>query len=286
MPVQDYVERLKDLPVMPEVAARIVTASGGGADMSFKELESIIKIDAGLTAKILKIANSALYARQREIRSLQTAITLLGFKNIKNLVLLVSASQMFPRLRRSPFYATYWRHSILSAFLSRAVAQRCGRGDAAEELFLSGLLHDIGQAVLFNAGPEEYEKLLEAERLGAMPLEALEQQVLGVDHRVIGGEVLTRWNFPTLYVDTALEHDSPNIASSHKSLVILVSVAGIMAEALAAGTLAAPRREIFQKLAPYTCVDPAVVDAPLDAWSAELRKDPLFQEYHALFGIS
>jgi HD-like signal output (HDOD) protein len=286
MPVQDYVERLKDLPIMPEVAAKVVAASGGGLDMSFKDLESIIKVDPGLTAKILKIANSALYARQREIKSLQTAITLLGFKNIKNLVLLVSASRMFPRLRASAFHSTYWKRSILSAFLSKSLAVRCGRGDAAEELFLCGLLHDIGQAVLFNGSPEEYEQVLEAEKLGAMLLETIELQVLGVDHRVIGGEVLSRWNFPALYVDTALEHESLNVASSHKALVILVSVAGILAELIGAGTLAEPRRELFQKLAPYTCVDASVIDSPMDSWNAELRKDPLFQEYHELFGIS
>ncbi len=285
MPVQDYVERLKDLPVMPEVAAKVVSASEGRLDMSFKDLESIIKVDPGLTVKILKIANSALYARQREIKSLQAAITLLGFKNIKNLVLLVSASRMFPRLRSSPFHATYWKHSILSAFLAKALAVRCGRADAAEELFLCGLLHDIGQAVLFNGSPEEYEKVLDTEKLGAMLLEDIELQVLGVDHRIIGGEVLSRWNFPSLYVDTALEHESINIASSHKPLVILVSVACILAELIAAGTLPGPKRELFQKLAPYTCVEPAVIDAPVDPWNAELRKDPLFQEYHELFGI-
>ena len=286
MPAQDYLERLRDLPVMPEVAAKVIAASGSGADMSFRELESIIKVDGGLTAKILKIANSALYARQREIRNLQTAMTLLGFKNIRSLVLLVSASQMFPRLARSPFYATYWRHSILSAFLSRGIAQRCGRGDAAEELFLCGLLHDIGQAVLFNGSPEEYQKVLEGERLGAMARETLEEQVLDVDHRTLGGEVLRRWNFPSLYVDTALEHDSLNIASPHKVLIVVVSLASMMAEVLAAGSLSEPRREVFRSLAPYTCIDPGAVDAPLDGWRDELARDPLFKEYQALFGLS
>ena len=62
-----YLDRIRDLPVMPEVAAKVVNLTEGKLEISFKELESIIKVDPGLTAKILKIANSALYARQREI---------------------------------------------------------------------------------------------------------------------------------------------------------------------------------------------------------------------------
>ena len=73
---------LKHLPVMPAVSQKILQHAEGGEDISFKELEDLIKLDPGLTAKILKVANSALYARQREITTLQMAITLLGLKNI------------------------------------------------------------------------------------------------------------------------------------------------------------------------------------------------------------
>jgi hypothetical protein len=103
--VNDYIEQLKDIPVMPEVAAKVARLTEDRLEISFRELETIIKTDPGLTAKILKIANSALYARQREIKSLQMAITLLGFKNIKSLVLLITASGFFPRMRR----ALSWR---------------------------------------------------------------------------------------------------------------------------------------------------------------------------------
>jgi HD-like signal output (HDOD) protein len=279
-------DRIKDLPVMPEIAAKIMNMSEERLDLSFKDLESIIKVDPGLTAKILKIANSALYARQREINSLQTAITLLGFKNIRNLVLLVSATRMFPRLQKSRFHAQFWKHSILSAFMAREVAGRCGRKDALEEAFLSGLLHDVGQAVLFNAEPEQYERVLEAEKLGAMLVETIEEQLLGVNHRVIGGDVLARWNFPELYVDVALEHESFNIASSHKSLVILVSVGCLVAEKIVDGALSEPKREVFLKLSPYTCIAPSEIDGPLDSWHAGLKRDPLYQEFGSLFGIT
>lgn len=135
---------------MPEVAAKVMNLKEGGKEISFKELEGIIMMDPGLTSKILKIANSALYARQREITSLQMAITLLGFKNIRNLVLLLTASSMFPRMRTHSFHAGFWRHGTLAAFLSRGLVVRCAKGAGAEEAFIAGLLHDIGQAILYN----------------------------------------------------------------------------------------------------------------------------------------
>jgi putative nucleotidyltransferase with HDIG domain len=286
MPVQNYIDGLRDLPVMPEVAAKVLAFSEGGNDMSFRDLEAVIKADAGLTAKILKIANSALYARQREIKSLQMAITLLGFKNIKNVVMLVSASRLFPRLQKSTYHVAHWRHSLLSAFLARMLAGRSGRPDVAEELFLCGLLHDIGRAVLYSADPDGYERVLAAEKLGAMLAETLEEQVMGVNHRAVGGEVLSRWNFPSLYVDTALEHETLNIASPHKTLVILVSVASILADRISDGAVSPQRRELFQALAPYTPVPAAEIDAPAEPWNTALHEDPLFQEYQVFFGIT
>ena len=215
---------------MPEVAAKVMNLAEGGHDISFTELERIIKADSGLTARILKIANSALYARQREIKSLQMAITLLGFKNIKILVLLVTASNLFPQLRKSGFHEAYWKHSILSAFFSKKLAVKCGRSDIAEEAFIAGLLHDIGQVVLACSSPEQYRQALEAERLGALLLETIEEQMFDANHRDVGGALLKKWNFPELYADVALEHETINIGSPHKTLVILVSVSSILSE--------------------------------------------------------
>lgn len=280
-----YLDRIRDLPVMPEVAAKVVNLTEGKLEISFKELESIIKVDPGLTAKILKIANSALYARQREIKSLQMAITLLGFKNIKSLVLLITASNLFPRMRASVFHKTYWKHCILSAFISKSLAVRCGRSEAAEEAFIAGLLHDIGQAALFTASPAEYGQALEAEKLGALLLETIEEQMFGVNHRQVGGALLKKWNFPVPYVDVALEHESLNISSAHKSFVILVSAGCLLAEMLESGAIPALKEGLLQKLLPYTCLGAAEVPGLAAAYAAELRQDRLFQEYQVLFDI-
>ena len=270
---------------MPEVAAKVMNLAEGGHDISFTELERIIKADSGLTARILKIANSALYARQREIKSLQMAITLLGFKNIKILVLLVTASNLFPQLRKSGFHEAYWKHSILSAFFSKKLAVKCGRSDIAEEAFIAGLLHDIGQVVLACSSPEQYRQALEAERLGALLLETIEEQMFDANHRDVGGALLKKWNFPELYADVALEHETINIGSPHKTLVILVSVSSILSEKFTQSGIPGPKQEILGALLPHTCLTLAQIDDFISACAAELAQDGLFQEYKLLFNI-
>jgi HD-like signal output (HDOD) protein len=279
---EKYLEQIKDLPVMPEVAAKVVNLTEDRLEISFKELESIIKVDPGLTAKILKIANSALYARQKEIRSLQMAITLLGFKNIKSLVLLLTATNLFPRIRRTAFHHDYWRRSLHCAFLSRNLAVRCSRSEAAEEAFIAGLLHDIGQAVLFNAAPEQYLQALEAEKLGALSMETIEEQLFGVNHRQIGGTLLEKWNFPDLYADAARDHDTLNITSVHKPLVILISVAGIIAAAMDGEPVGEARREVFAQLLPYTCLGNADIPGLARDFTPQLAQDKLLQEFQGL----
>jgi putative nucleotidyltransferase with HDIG domain len=282
--VDTYLDRVKDLPVVPEVAAKVMNLKEGGKEISFKELEAIIKVDPGLTSRVLKIANSALYARQREITSLQMAITLLGFNNLRNLVLLLTASSLFPRMKKSSFHAGFWRHCILSAFIARGIALRCQKA-AAEEAFTAGLLHDIGQAVLYNADPDSYERAMETARLGSTSLETIEEQMFGVNHRQVGGAVLKRWNFPELFADTAEEHESLNIGSPHKSIIIMVSVAGLLAEKITDAGLSPLGTDLLSRLLPYTCLAGMDVDTLAKGYSDEMSRDPLYQEYQALFGV-
>ncbi len=144
----DIERAMKELPVIPDVAMKIVGMAEENMDLSFGQLEDLIKLDPVLSAKILKVANSALYARQREITSLKMAISLIGFKTIKSLVLLISASNLFSKYRKTQFYRMFWRHSLYSAFTSKRLTLLSSTKDWAEQLFLTGLFHDIGQIAL------------------------------------------------------------------------------------------------------------------------------------------
>jgi HD-like signal output (HDOD) protein len=283
--IEQYEPYLKNLPVFPDVAARVLAMAEDRQEVSFKQLEGTISLDPGLTAKVLKVANSALYARQREIKSLQTAITLLGLKNIRSLVLLVAASSAFAQFTQTRFYQFFWRHSILSAFFARHIALRAARKEAAEECFVGAVLHDIGQVAFFNAGAERYGPVADLLEQGRETVEELETRLYGLNHRELGSSILKKWNFPDLYADMALEHQSLNITSTHKALIILVSIADILAEAGRVGLLGEEKERLLAALLPHTPLSAGDVDYYRSRFLADLGQDLLFHECQSLFRI-
>jgi putative nucleotidyltransferase with HDIG domain len=270
---------------MPDVATKILSIAEDKLDISFKELEDIIRVDPGLTAKVLKIANSAMYARQREIKSLQMAITLLGFKNLKSLVLLVTASGTFARDRNDRFYQHFWKHSILTAFLARHMAIRCNRKDTSEDCFIAGLLHDIGQVALYNADRERYQPVVTALIEGKTPVEPGEEEIYGVNHRQIGASLLARWSFPELYADTALEHQSLNVTSAHKATIFIVSSADLVAELIRVGMLEAEYDQLLSEFTQRTELSGVDIQYYKRSFMRDMQKDPLFLECRSLFGL-
>jgi putative nucleotidyltransferase with HDIG domain len=282
---EEFEKYLKTMPVMPDVAAKILSIAEDRLDISFKDLEDIIKVDPSLTAKVLKIANSAMYARQREIKSLQTAITLLCFKNLKSLVLLVTASGAFARDRNDRFYQYFWKHSILTAFLARHMAIRCNRKDAAEDCFIAGLLHDIGQVALYNADRERYQPAVDALIEAKSPVEQIEQEIYGADHRDIGASLLGKWSFPELYVDAAREHQSLNITSPHKAAIFIVSTADLAGEAIRMGVLDPESDRLLAELIQRTELTDRDIQYYRNSFMGDMRNDPLFLECRSLFGL-
>ncbi len=281
MSIERYVKHLRTLPVNPSIAAKVLDMVER-QEYSFKNLEDIIGADPGLTAKILKIANSALYARQNKVTKLQTAITLLGINTIKNLVILVTGSGLFKQYAASHFCSLFWRHSLSTAFASRALALRLGLAGQSDEAFIAGLLHNIGQVALYLDNPAIYEQLVGDVVGNGLRFSELELPLYGVTHREVGGAVLAQWNFPEMYSDCALEHGNANITSEWKKILLIVS----------ASSFCASNWVFFQASPkPYSLLESSLLhlgmDAPgLETFQAEYRtlleQDAFYQECQGL----
>jgi putative nucleotidyltransferase with HDIG domain len=276
---------INDLPVIPEVATKVLNLAEDGLDISFKELENIIKIDPGLTAKILKIANSALYARQKEIESLQKAITLLGFNNIKSLVLLVIAAKFFQKEKNTEFYQLFWKHSIITSFMAKTFMIKCNRIENSELAFIAGLLHNIGRAVLFKADSNKYIKAVEQSENNKTWIEEYEEKLFGTNHREIGAALFKKWNFPETFIDVALEHDSLNITSPHKTLIIFITIAGLITEKMGFGVYSQAKDKLLHTLLLHTPFSKKDIEYYEKHFLENLKDVPLFHECQDLFGI-
>jgi putative nucleotidyltransferase with HDIG domain len=282
---KDFSRHINNIPIIPEIATKIMGIAEDRFNISFKELENIIKIDPGLTSKILKVANSALYARQSDITSLQVAITLLGFKNIKSLVLLVTASNLFQRDKNTEFYKMFWKHSIITAFLGKKMAVQVNKKDIAERIFIGGLLHNIGQALLYNTDKKKYEEVLELEKKGNDFIEVYEEKIFGTTHRKTGADIFRKWTFPEIYIDIVQEHNSLYITSQHKTVIIFVTIASLITDKIGYGHYTDLKDDLLKKLIPHISMTEKDVDFYSETLSEILMNDPIFSECQLLFGF-
>jgi HD-like signal output (HDOD) protein len=208
--VNDVLAEIKSVEPLPQVAMRVVALSGD-EDVVPREIVEVIQTDAGVTAKVLKLCNSAYYGFQREIASLPEAGNLLGVSTLVNLVLTSCAGRYFRNYGGSSAETTLrlWEATVSSAFATSFLAGRT-RLDKSRAYTL-GLLENIGHLVLQRFFAENATRVNEEVERG-MPLLEAEALVWGLDHAEIGARLASRWNFPELLVDSIRHHHAPTTA--------------------------------------------------------------------------
>ncbi len=195
-----------NLPSLPVIAVKIIEASKD-PDVSLRDVASIISADPAISAKLLKIANSPLYSQRRAINNLREALTLLGFNAALTIALSFSLFHSLKVKGHSKCnHDNYWKRSILSAQIARLLGQRF-RLSKLEDLFLVGLLQDIGILALENLNPPpyvNYDKMCikHTERI------SIERKILKLEHSCVGAWLLNSWNFPATIVNAVLHSHS------------------------------------------------------------------------------
>ena len=239
--LQKVVERAPDLPTLPVVLNRVQQALADPG-VSAGRIGEIIHEDQALTARMLKLVNSAYYGFPQKINSVTRAIVILGFHKVREILLTASVFEAFQQGGHggkagapTSFDATgFWMHSLGTAVASQAVAVHL-RMPSADEAFVAGLLHDIGKVVLAQHLKPEYAEvaaLVEGE--GILMVRA-EERVMTLNHTSIGRWMVERWNFPPSLVAPIRFHHTPALAREHRELVHAVHLGDILARALELG---------------------------------------------------
>lgn len=187
--VEDVVMSGYDIPPMPNVAQQILRIIAD-PDTTTEKLQEAISADQALTTRILKIANSPFYGIPRSIRTLSTAIMILGYKMIRNLVLAAATKSINRRL--GLIEVMMWEHSIGASIASFLIAKEVRFPDP-EEAFLAGLLHDIGKQILNNYDNEKYVHVIERAYNEGMTFYFAEKEILGFSHPEVGALVVKKW---------------------------------------------------------------------------------------------
>lgn len=199
-----------NLPTLPAVALKIIDASKN-PDISLHEVTSIISGDPALAIKLMKIANSPLYSQRRSLNNLREALTLLGFDASLTIALSFTLLQA---LGGEKNHEDYWKRSILSASIARMLGKKLHVA-RLEDLFLAGLLQDIGILVLQSLKnsiyPEGVDNLTHSDRI------KLEEQDLGVEHSHVGAWLLKSWNLPEYLINSALYSHALNTKTPNQN---------------------------------------------------------------------
>lgn len=193
--------RLPQIPViMHDVLERLRSD-----DVSMDELAELVGNDQVIAAKILRLANSSYYSRQRDVTTLKGAIQTVGLAAFRNLVIASSLTHAFPVVEGFDL-PSFWRNSMLVANLAHYIGRELPHD--RNELFLAGLMSHIGVLLIFLDHPEAAAQLND----DAMALEearALEQQLIGTDHFTIGALLASAWNFPDSLQRAIAQYDDP-----------------------------------------------------------------------------
>lgn len=221
-----YNKYIFDLPVMPGVVSQIISVDSD-SEYSAGDFSEIIKLDPYLTSRVLKIANSSTYSRQREITSIIDAVTLIGQKKIKTICLLIIGSELVEN-KKDPFYFNFWNEAIHTAFIAEAIAIETGKSVIKDDIFTAGILHNIGQAILFNLSNDKYNSVLNKSYSTKIRLSDVEIESFGIDNHTVAAGVLDKWDFPQLIIDTVKYHLNRNAHSNFQNIIDIISIAKLI----------------------------------------------------------
>lgn len=198
------------LPTFPSVALRLMQLISQDA-VSYEQLGSLLRTDAALSATLLRAANSPLFGTLGEIRSIPIALLTLGMDRVGMLILNTAMWRMVPGGRGRQAMRPWWRHNLATALLAKRLSYR---NMVDEYSYMCGLMHSIGQLVLFEAFPIQYGNVLgEAAERGSNLME-LERENFGVEHCELGAALLRKWSIPAEMVDAAAHHHDPENCKS------------------------------------------------------------------------
>lgn len=226
--LDDYINRVKSLPPAPRILPELL-ALLRKEDVDADRVVKLIAFDPAITAAVLRLCNSAVFAGAEPAMDLQAAVTRLGFRQVYQLVAAVSGSRMLGAAQKGYGFngGELWQHSVTAAVAAQLIAQ--GNGDEESLAFTAALLHDLGKIILAGALEHIYEELVENSQSQQAALIETEKRLLGVQHAEIGGRLLSRWKFPENIVNAVTFHHEPTAATPHQRLAAYVYLGNMVA---------------------------------------------------------
>lgn len=224
-------ENVYSLPLIYERLTEVINHPRS----SIEDITKVISKDQGLTARLLKLANSPLFGYFTKIDSIGKAATIIGTQQLQSLALAVSVIEVFAGVPENLInMKTFWQHSIACGITARALAIY-RREPNVERVFAAGILHDVGRLVLCTAMPEIFARMLVTCRDENRLLYSLEEEELGFTHATVGGRLLEKWRIPSSIAEPVACHHAPETARIFPLEAAYIHLADIICKSLGIG---------------------------------------------------
>ncbi|MFT5218232.1 MAG: putative nucleotidyltransferase with HDIG domain [Planctomycetota bacterium] len=204
--LDQLLEQAGELPPLPEIYIRVEELLASDAS-SASDIGKVLQSDPALTARVLKLINSAFFGLSNEVTSIPQAISLLGRDQLKQVLVgsVLSGVVKDFNLRDFPL-RNFWQHCIKSAIIGRQLAMQNARIIDHEAFFTIGLLHDIGWLVIAKVNPGSFMRISELALLENKDALEVEKDTLGVTHVEVGVALLQKWKMPELIIECVEKH--------------------------------------------------------------------------------
>ncbi len=232
---KNYLLSIRNLPAIPIVTQQVLQLLDNQMS-STADIANLISKDQGLTAKILTVANSPLYGLPRKVPSIDFAILILGFNQIKQIVIALSMMDTFKNEDDKYWNKkAFWTHSFMTAMTAKGIANDLGYHKTGEA-FTAGLLHDLGVTVIQKYFNKEFQMINEMVYEQGIPFEVAEVSTMGMSHQEVAKVLSDRWHLPKNLGDAIYYHHNPSESEDNAKLSSIVHLADYMVNVLECGS--------------------------------------------------
>lgn len=267
--IQALLDRGVALPPMPTIGAELLSLIRRPPEnVDIRKVANLVQHDPVLTSGLLRIANSPVYGVMRKVTNVNHAIVIIGLEETTSYLNFALVENLVPKCKPLPHFSPegFWTHSWAVAHTARMLV----RPENAfrflpGEVYLAGLLHDIGKMVFAVHMPDEFQNCLLRAHHEGWPLWRAEEELMSVTHAELGSHLLDRWNLPTQILDAVAFHHQPNEAPGpQREIAAIVQLANLLVKRCAVGNAASPGD-----------------DNPFDAWLIQ-QGHPAFSSIQAM----
>ncbi len=219
-------------PIVYQRLMDVINHPRGGAG----DVANVIRQDTALTARLLKLVNSAFFSFPKKIDTVSQAVSVVGTSQVRDLALATSVMDMFERIPSDIIdVSRFWTHSLACGVAARILAGVRREGNV-ERFLVAGILHDVGRLILFLRAPDAARHILEEASRDGRLLYEVERSRLGFDHGTVAGILMRRWNMAGALSEALEYHHDPVKAQRYPMEAATVHVADILVTALSAGS--------------------------------------------------